>query len=72
MRCLVRASETLNYSQTAREMFISQSAITQQVFSAEAEFNVKIFEKDGKKLRLTEAGKIIVTGLRNILSNYKR
>ena len=70
MRCLVRASETLNYSQTAREMFISQSAVTQQVFSAEAEFNVKIFEKDGKKLCLTEAGKIIVTGLRNILSNY--
>lgn len=70
MRCLVRASETLNYSQTAREMFISQSAVTQQVSSAEAEFNVKIFEKDGKRLCLTEAGKIIVSGLRNILSNY--
>ena len=70
MRCLVRASETLNYSQTAREMYISQSAVTQQVSSAETEFNVKIFEKDGKKIRLTEAGSIIVSGLRNILSTY--
>ena len=71
MRCLVHASETLNYSQTAREMYISQSAVTQQVSSAEAEFKVKIFEKDGKKLRLTEPGNIIITGLRTILSTYE-
>ena len=70
MRCLVRAAETLNYSQTAREMYISQSAVTQQVASAEAEFNVRIFEKDGKRIRLTEAGHIIISSFRNILSTY--
>lgn len=70
MRCLVRASETLNFSQTAREMYISQSAVTQQVSSAEAEFNVKLFEKEGRKLQLTEAGSIIMTGLRSILNTY--
>ena len=70
MRCLVRAADTLNYSQAAREMFISQSAVTQQVSAAEAEFNVKIFEKDGRKLHLTEAGEIIIAGFKNILSTY--
>ncbi|MBR4473493.1 MAG: LysR family transcriptional regulator [Oscillospiraceae bacterium] len=70
MKCLVRAAETLNYSQAAREMYISQSAITQQVASAEKEFDVKIFEKDGKNIYLTEAGQIIIAGFRNILSTY--
>ena len=70
MRCLVRASETLNFSQTAREMFISQSAVTQQVSSAEAEFKVKLFEKEGKKLQLTESGCIIIAGLKSILNTY--
>ena len=45
MRCIVRAAETLNFSQTAKEMYITQSAVTQQIASVEGELGVKLFRK---------------------------
>ena len=51
-------------------MFISQSAVTQQIASAEKELNIQIFERYGKKARLTDAGAVLIAGLKNILANY--
>ena len=71
MRTIVRAAETLNYSQTARELFISQSAVTQQIASAEKELNIKLFERAGRGVQLTEAGAILAAGFQNLLSAYE-
>ena len=70
LRCFVKAAETLNYSQTAREMFITQSAVTQQVAAIEKELGVKLFRKTGRYMSLTEAGKEFLIGAKSILSAY--
>lgn len=70
MRCLVSASETLNFSQTARELFVTQPAVTQQIAAAEKELGIRIFCKRGKKLELTQAGAIFTVGAKSILLAY--
>src|SRR5918999_2891330 len=46
----------LSFSMAAEELFITQPAVSQQVKSLERQLNVKLFERVGHKLYLTEAG----------------
>lgn len=71
MKCLIRAAETLNYSQTAREMFISQSAVSQMVSNSEKELSIRIIDRDGKRMRLTEAGAVLIDGFKKTLQAYE-
>ncbi len=72
MKCLIRVAETLNYSQTAREMFISQSAVSQMVANTEKELKIKILERAGRRMWLTDAGNILIEGLRATLLSYEK
>lgn len=46
-----------NYTKTAKELCITQPAVTQHIQFLEREYQVKLFMQEGKKLHLTEAGK---------------
>ena len=50
----------LSYSMAAEELFISQPAVSQQVKGLERQLNVKLFERVGNKLFLTEAGEAVL------------
>ncbi|GAA5521878.1 LysR substrate-binding domain-containing protein [Aliifodinibius salicampi] len=43
----------------ADKLYISQSAISQQVKSMEEELGVQLFDRSGQRLRFTEAGKLL-------------
>ncbi|MDE7305876.1 MAG: LysR family transcriptional regulator, partial [Clostridia bacterium] len=45
-----------SFTQAAEKCFISQSAISQQINALEAELNVKLTKRDGRKFTLTSAG----------------
>ena len=64
-------TKTLNYSQTAREMFVSQSAVSQMVANTEKELRIRILERHGRRMRLTEAGTVLIEGLRATLQSYE-
>lgn len=51
------AAETLNFTQTAKILKFAQSSVTAQIKSLETELDTKLFERLGKRLYLTEAGK---------------
>jgi DNA-binding transcriptional LysR family regulator len=50
----------LSFSMAAEELFITQPAVSQQVKALERQLNVKLFERVGHKLFLTEAGEAIL------------
>lgn len=70
MRCIISAADCLNFSKAAREMFVTQSAITQQIAGTEKELGIKLFRKTGRSMALTEAGSYFVSGLKNIVLSY--
>ena len=49
----------LSFSMAAEELFITQPAVSQQVKALERQLNVKLFERVGHKLFLTESGEAV-------------
>lgn len=68
LKYFVTAAYNLNFSEVARNNFISQSAISHQIGKLEQELGMKLFFRNGKKLALTEEGENflpIASGLLN-------
>jgi len=57
LRVFYYAAKNLNYTAAARELFISQPAVTAQVKSFEEFCNLKLFKKRGRRVYLTDEGK---------------
>ncbi|MET1250020.1 LysR family transcriptional regulator [Sporolactobacillus sp. STCC-11] len=51
------AAENLNFTLTARQLHFAQSSVTAQIQALERELGQVLFERLGKKIRLTEAGR---------------
>ena len=70
MRECVRLSRTLSFTDTAREFYISQSALTKHVGSIEHELGVALFVRTKRGVELTEAGRVFAEGASDILARY--
>jgi LysR family transcriptional regulator, transcriptional activator of the cysJI operon len=49
-------AKRLNFTRAAEELFISQPAVTRHIQELEQQFKVKLFERNGTRIRLTDAG----------------
>ncbi|AKP67375.1 LysR family transcriptional regulator [Companilactobacillus ginsenosidimutans] len=54
---LIVVSETLSFTATARKLFITQPAVSQQIYSLEDELNLKLVDSTNHKISLTNEGK---------------
>lgn len=52
----LKAAEKLNFTEAARELFITPQALTQQIAQLEEELDTKLFSRSTRKVSLTEAG----------------
>ena len=50
---------TLNYTQAAAELSLSQPAVSQHISYLEREYGAKLFTYEHKKLELTDAGRLL-------------
>jgi DNA-binding transcriptional LysR family regulator len=62
----LRAAETLNFSETAKQLHMSQPTVSHQIKTLEQELEVTLFERSGAGLRLTEAGRILLPWARRL------
>lgn len=63
----VNAAETLNFTNTAKKFYISQTAITQQIKALEEYVGEELFYRKNKKLSLTPVGKVFYQECKAIL-----
>lgn len=56
LRYFVKAAETLNFSEAAKAMYVTQSTLSQQIRQLEAELGIALFERNSHSVMLTEAG----------------
>ena len=54
----LHVAENGSFSETARKLFISQPAVTQQIASLGDELGVRLFERDGNRMVLTTPGRV--------------
>ncbi len=65
----LRAAETLNFSETAKQLHLSQPTVSQYIKTLEQEFGVELFTRTNSGLRLTEAGRLLFPMARRLLQD---
>lgn len=68
----VRIVELQNFSKTAEQLGYSQSAVTMQIKQLEAELGVPLFERIGKRVKLTQAGERLLPHALEILNSVRK
>ncbi len=59
LRSFEAAARTLSFTLAARELFLTQSAVSRQIQQIEAGLGVPLFERRHRALALTEAGQVL-------------
>lgn len=72
LRYFIQLSQNENYTKTAKLLHITQPSLTKAMHSLESEINVTLFEKRGRNVVLTTAGKIFAKGVGNSLLQLDR
>ena len=67
LRALEASARHLSYTRAAEELFVTQSAISHQIKHLEDLWNVKLFERRGRRLVLTEPGHALVPVVRDFM-----
>ena len=68
IRTFIYVCKYMNFTLAAEKLHITQPAVSQHIHYLEELYNVKLFERVGKKIRLTAAGELLflaVTTLKN-------
>ena len=69
MREYVHLCGTKNYSKTAEELYIDQSALSRHIMALEKEMGAQLIERTKNSFQLTEAGKLVEAQFKRI-PNY--
>ncbi|MEH7403610.1 LysR family transcriptional regulator [Gottfriedia acidiceleris] len=63
--------EELHFTRAAEKLGISQPALSRQIIALEDKLGVRLFDRLGKKIAITEAGKILQEESEKIFTNIK-
>jgi DNA-binding transcriptional LysR family regulator len=72
LEIFLTAAEFGNFSEAARRMHISQPAVSQAISSLEKHFGIDLFQRQGRSVRLTEAGQALRPMAQELLSSARR
>lgn len=65
------AAKRLSFTKAAEELFITQPAVTKHIHETERHFNVKLFDRNGTKIKLTEAGIMLLHHTEKLFEVYR-
>ena len=71
LTAFIHVSETGSFSKAAERLYITQPAVSKRVSALEAELDVKLFDRIGKSVQLTEAGTALVPSCLRILAELE-
>ena len=66
LRVFLIAAETENFSETARQLGISQPAVSMQIRALEGRMGMDLFRRSGRSVALTEAGQAMIPMARDL------
>lgn len=71
IRYFLSVAESGSFTKASQECFVTQTAISQQIALLEKELEVKLFQRDNKSVRLTEAGHRLLPMAQRIWADYQ-
>jgi DNA-binding transcriptional LysR family regulator len=64
-------AKRLNFTRAAEELYITQPAVTRHIHEIENHFKVKLFERNGTKIKLTAAGEVLLQHSEQLFAVYR-
>ena len=71
LKVFYTVAKRLNFTKAAEELFISQPAVTKHIHEIESHFKVKLFERNGTKIKLTTEGETLLLYTDQLFSVYR-
>ena len=71
VECFISAAETLNFTESAKLLFVSQPSVTHAIATLEDELGYKLFNRDKKQISLTPAGRYLYRSLKTLGADYR-
>jgi DNA-binding transcriptional LysR family regulator len=72
LKIFIDASDTLNFSETAQRMHVSQSTVSKHVRDLENKLDVVLFDRNGARLQLSKAGDALMPWARQLVQECER
>lgn len=70
LRVFYSVAKKLSFTKAAEELYITQPAITKHIKELETQLAIRLFERKGNKISLTQAGEILLEKTRRIFEIY--
>ena len=71
LSAFIAVADTGSFSEASELLYLTQPAVSKRVSSLEAELDVQLFDRIGRKVTLTEAGSSLLARARNILQQVE-
>ncbi len=72
LRYFTAVAETLNFSRAAETLYISQSALSQQIADLEREMGVQLLQRSKRSVELTPAGRAMLAEAKKLLHQSEK
>ena len=69
IRYFVAVADNMSFTMASRQLFVSQPSISKNIAALEDELGLKLFDRSGKKLCLTNSGELLYHDFKILLSN---
>lgn len=70
LQYFVQVARLNSFSNAAKSLYISQPTISKMIRNLEVELGADLFYREGKSIRLTDAGQILLTKAQNIVESF--
>jgi DNA-binding transcriptional LysR family regulator len=71
LKYFAAVAEHLNFTEASRQMFVAQSAVSQQIAELEKQLGVKLFQRNKRSVRLTSAGLVLQKEAAFLISRFE-
>lgn len=71
LQVFVAVANRLSFTKAAGELYITQPAVSKHIQELEESYKIKLFDRKGSKISLTQAGEILLKHSRNIFEIYR-
>ncbi|MFT7336377.1 MAG: DNA-binding transcriptional LysR family regulator, partial [Porticoccaceae bacterium] len=71
LKVFFTVANRLSFTKAATELFITQPAVSKHIQELEEEYKIKVFDRNGTRISLTPAGKLLLKHSINIFEIYR-